>query len=273
MSDLLQQSLLNRYRLRTLGHFYILNADEESTLNTWAKNFLLKVLADDGASEQVCARRLEQGHPDILWLSPSDGNYKIENKDFDPLFQAMAHRPLELPWRFIIIEKPQCIGDAYANKLLKTLEEPSDFCTIIFLQAGSNSLMQTIESRGIKLRLHEKSDRVTPTPSQDQSLSQFLSLWSESYPELYDAPLELSDKTAQLASELATLTKSKFHLEENIINGVLCWAQYQVDDSDVLEEIIDSAQHGHLSKIYNNSNSERLFSLVNATLSLSQRSN
>tara|TARA_R110000868_G_scaffold248282_4_gene504662 strand:+ start:2035 stop:2856 length:822 start_codon:yes stop_codon:yes gene_type:complete len=273
MSDLLENSLLKRYRLRSLAHFYILNASEEEILTKWTTNFLLKVLADDGASIEVCKRRLEQGHPDILWLSPSDGNYKIENKDFDPLFQAMAHRPLELPWRFIIVDKPQCIGDAYANKLLKTLEEPSDFCTIIFLQTGSNSLMQTIESRGIKLKLQENHNRKLPTPAADQSLSQFLGAWSESYPELYDSPLELSEKTAALAGELATIVKSKSYLEANMVTGILTWAQYNIADSSILEEIIDSTHHGHISKIYNNSSAERFFSLINATLSLSQRPN
>lgn len=270
MLDLLTKSLLDRYRRRSLGHFYILNANEEEQLSSWTHQFLINILSDEGASKETCERRLKQGHPDILWLAPTDGSYKIENKDFDPLFQAMAHKPLELPWRFIVVEKPDAIGDAYANKLLKTLEEPSDFCTIIFLHAGARSLLATIESRGINLNLPNNATRELPTPSKDQNLADYLGSWSQHYPELYDSPLELTSSSAALAGELATLSRSKSHIEANLMAAVMTWAEHSIEDGRILEEVIEAMQHNYRSKIYNNSTSERFFSLISAVLATTQ---
>lgn len=262
--DILSTSLLERYRLRTLAHFYLLQAREETQLIEWAKNFLLKVLSDEGANLKDCERRLTQGHPDILWLTPSENSYKVDNKDFDPLFLAMAHKPLELPWRFIIVEKPETIGDVYANKLLKTLEEPNPACTIIFLHSDARPLMATIESRAIKLRLQDEQQRQIPEVQKEQSLTAYLQAWSAAFPEYYEQSLELPETPAALANELSTLSRKEPKIEANLVTGILTWAQATISDVEVLENIIQSNKHHGQSTIFHNSSAERFFNLVHA---------
>ena len=262
MNDPLLSSLVARYRNRTLGHFYILNSDSAEFSNEWAQSFCLKVLADQEANLEKNKRRLTQGHPDILWVAPEDEIYKIENKDFDPLFQAMAHRPLELAWRFIFVEKPQTIGNSYANKLLKTLEEPAEACTIFFLNTGSRPLLSTIESRAIKLRLLQEKVNSNPTPNQDEPLNQYLSRWMNHFSDLYDQDQKLSSQLPALASELALLCKGKSQNEANLVEGILTWSASHTHDPKVIEDLLSASKHQQQAKVFNSSINERFFSLV-----------
>lgn len=262
MKDLLGQALFARFSKRSLGHFYILNSSSEEYLKQWAKDFVLSVLFDQNKDKLQNERRFNQGHPDLLWLTPEDDQYKIENKDFDPLFQAMAHRPLELPWKFIFVEKPQTIGSSYANKLLKTLEEPTDNCTIFFLNAGSTPLLSTVESRAIKLNLNPENPNEELIAKPKESLAEFMQRWTTHYPNNFDADLVFSNQLPKLASELSLLSKSKYENEALLIQGLLNWSLVNIENPKTIEQILDASKHHQHSKAFNNSINERIFSLV-----------
>jgi len=261
----LERVLLERFRRQSLGHFYIVKAKQETALIDWAKNFLVDVLIDSGLDAASAKRRLDQGHPDILWLTPKDDNYKIENDDFGALFSAMAHKPLELAWRFIVVEKPHSIGDVYANKLLKTLEEPSDYCSILFLHSESRSLLQTIESRAITLNLNFETKNFEEFTSSSSDLAGHLTQWCRAHPELFELAEELPQNPAALSSELAQLAKEKGQrAEECLMNGILRFAQQHIADPAQLSELIRACEHGHQSRTFHNSNAERFFTLIHA---------
>lgn len=259
----LSKVLLERFRRRSLAHFYLLSHENENFLNEWMQDFLISVLCQEGRDYTSAKRVLEQGHSDILWLKPKEDSYKVENEDFDPLFSAMAHRPLQLPWRFIVVEKPHLIGDVYANKLLKTLEEPNDACTIIFLHSTSKPLMKTVESRAIKLRLPSSGKKFDNNQIKSENLSEYLMQWSLAYPEFYENGLELPKNTYELASELSTMCRGKGHLvEENLMSGILAWASEHVDSASKLAAALDSCNHARLSRAVNNSSAERFATLL-----------
>ncbi|PIP90351.1 MAG: hypothetical protein COW01_02780 [Bdellovibrionales bacterium CG12_big_fil_rev_8_21_14_0_65_38_15] len=262
MKELLGQALLARYSKRSLGHFYILNSSSEDYLKQWSKDFVLSVLFDQNKDANQNERRFNQGHPDLLWLTPEEDHYKIENKDFDPLFQAMAHKPLELPWKFIFVEKPQTIGSSYANKLLKTLEEPTDHCTIFFLNAGATPLLSTVESRAIKLNLNPPEPVEELTAKPKESLADFMQRWTAQYPNNFDADLEFSNQLPKLAGELSLLSKGKYENEAIVIQGLLNWSLVNIENPKTIEEILDASKHHQHSKAFNSSINERIFSLV-----------
>lgn len=100
------------------------------------------------------------GHADILWPRREDPNqnYSIKDGDLDPLFSFMEYAPLELPWRFALVEDPNKLSDAYLNKLLKTLEEPAPKTTVIFLDHNQTQFLDTIHSRATELQLIDNSE-------------------------------------------------------------------------------------------------------------------
>lgn len=262
MKEALGLALLARYSKRSLGHFYILNSSSEDYLKQWAKDFFLSVLYDQNKDRTQNERRFNQGHPDLLWLTPVDDQYKIENKDFDPLFQAMAHKPLELPWKFIFVEKPQTIGSSYANKLLKTLEEPTDRCTIFFLNAGSAPLLSTVESRAIKLIITPDDLKTEIIANPSEKLSDFMQRWTKEYPEFFDDQIQFSEQLPKLAGELSQLSKGKYDIETILIKGVLKWSLINIDNPQTIEQILVASKHYQHSKAFNSSINERIFSLV-----------
>lgn len=259
--DILSKSLIERFRRRELGHFYILQGRHTPVLKDWMNELLLAILCDDGMPRAQAQGRLERGHPDILWLTPQEHAYKIENADFDPLFQAMAHRPLELPWRFIVVEKPETISEVYANKLLKTLEEPNPACTIIFLQEQGRSLLATIESRAIKLTLPQQQTHM-PGGHTEQALHLFLAHWCQQYPDLYEGDLAFPAEPAALASELAALARSNAPVEENLFTAISVWTSQHIAKAQVLDRVLQAIKHANFSRRLNNSCHERFYTLI-----------
>jgi len=150
-------SVLKRgYNQLKLPPFFILKNhsknDDQSELLSWIKKFLSDILMEHYHCDLSSSlARIDHGHADILWIQkPKDEDYKIDRKDLDPFFKFQNWKPLELKWRFVIVESADLISDRYSNKLLKTLEEPAKCTTIFFIQGSSKKLLPTIESRAIK---------------------------------------------------------------------------------------------------------------------------
>jgi DNA polymerase-3 subunit delta' len=60
---------------------------------------------------------------------------------------AAARTPFESARRVFVIERAETMGDATANRLLKTLEEPADYAHLILLTDRPDDLLATISSR------------------------------------------------------------------------------------------------------------------------------
>src|SRR3954454_14395024 len=75
--------------------------------------------------------RVERGtHPDLTWVTPS-GAHELLVSDVDEAVVAAATRtPFEAAKRVFVIEGADTMGEAAANKMLNTLEEPPAFVHI-----------------------------------------------------------------------------------------------------------------------------------------------
>ena len=65
----------------------------------------------------------------------------------EPVVAAATRTPFESTRRVFVIERAETMGDATANRLLKTLEEPADFAHLILLTDRPDDLLPTISSR------------------------------------------------------------------------------------------------------------------------------
>src|SRR5439155_11352457 len=60
---------------------------------------------------------------------------------------AASRTPFEATKRVFVVEGADVMGEAAANKMLKTLEEPADFVHIVLLTDRPAEVMPTIASR------------------------------------------------------------------------------------------------------------------------------
>jgi hypothetical protein len=128
----------------------------EEYLNTWLTAFLTKYLSKiKNISQEHASSLLANTHPDIVLIKkPESGKkYTISNNDLSDFFSVQQYKNWELPTRIIAIERVDLIPETYANKMLKTLEEPTPGTITFLLNPLNKKCLRTIESRSISMRL------------------------------------------------------------------------------------------------------------------------
>ena len=75
----------------------------------------------------------------------------------EPVVAAATRTPFEARRRVFVIEAADTMGDATANRLLKTLEEPADFVHLILLTARPGEVLPTVASRCQHVRFEAPS--------------------------------------------------------------------------------------------------------------------
>jgi DNA polymerase III subunit delta' len=93
-----------------------------------------------------------QTHPEVLIIPPDPPQMLVKVDQVRHVIGEMYYRPSEGRQKFYIFSESNFMKEA-ANALLKVLEEPPEFATLFLLAENANSLLPTIRSRCITLRL------------------------------------------------------------------------------------------------------------------------
>jgi DNA polymerase III subunit delta' len=89
-----------------------------------------------------------QTHPDVLIIPPDPPQMMIKVDQVRRVIETIYYRPSEARERVYIFTDSAFMKEA-ANSLLKVLEEPPEFATIILLSENSGELLPTIRSRAM----------------------------------------------------------------------------------------------------------------------------
>jgi len=93
-----------------------------------------------------------QTHPDVLIIPPDPPQMMIKVDQVRHVINSIHYKPSEGRKRVFIFSDSAFIKEA-ANALLKILEEPPDYATIILLAKNPGDLLPTIRSRCVLFRL------------------------------------------------------------------------------------------------------------------------
>jgi DNA polymerase III subunit delta' len=97
-------------------------------------------------------RVLIQTHPDVLIIPPDPPQMMVKIGQIRKLIETIYFRPTQAKRKFFIITSSALMKEA-ANSLLKVLEEPPEFATIVLLTQNAGELLPTIRSRCIHFSL------------------------------------------------------------------------------------------------------------------------
>jgi DNA polymerase III subunit delta' len=97
-------------------------------------------------------RILVQTHPDVLIIPPDPPQMLIKVDQIRRVIETIYYRPGEGHHRVYIFTQSAFMKEA-ANSLLKVLEEPPEFATLLLLTENPGQLLATIRSRCITLTL------------------------------------------------------------------------------------------------------------------------
>jgi DNA polymerase-3 subunit delta' len=130
------------------SHAYLFHGPGGAGKRSAARAVAAELLAAGSPEPQGARARAQAGsHPDLTWVVPS-GAHEILVSDIDqPVVAAASKTPFEGARRVFVIERVDQLGDEAANRMLKTLEEPSGFVHLLLLTDRLTEVLPTISSR------------------------------------------------------------------------------------------------------------------------------
>ena len=130
------------------SHSYIFWGIEGIGKKIIAKEFAKKILCISQTENCTCKSCIEfysNNNPDFQLIEPIDGKVKIEQ--IREMQRKVAEKPIISNKKVYIIDNSDTMTTEAQNCLLKTLEEPPEYITIILICTNEDNLLSTIKSR------------------------------------------------------------------------------------------------------------------------------
>lgn len=146
-----------------VSHAYILNGQRGSGKKMLARLFAMTLQCESGKSEPCgechsCKQANSGNHPDIITVR----HEKPASISVDDIRQQVNGdimiKPYSSPYKVYIIPEADLLTVQAQNALLKTIEEPPEYAVIFLLTENADSLLPTIRSRCVMLKLRNIRD-------------------------------------------------------------------------------------------------------------------
>lgn len=155
-NDKVKQFLNNAMNENHILHSYLFSGIEGIGKKLFAIEFAKKILCIEQNDEQEnclsCLKFKSSNHPDFMILEPENNVIKIEQ--IRNMQEKISEKPIVSKKKVYIIVDSDCMTKEAQNCLLKTLEEPPEYATIILTTANESKLLNTIKSRCIKVKFN-----------------------------------------------------------------------------------------------------------------------
>ncbi len=164
--------LTNAIETNNILHSYLFVGTDGIGKSLFAKEFANMILCtSDGVKPcQKCKSCLEfagESNPDFLQIEPEDGKtIKIEQIRY--LQEKIAEKPVTSERKVYIINNCDLMTREASNALLKTLEEPPSYASIILIISNESKLLVTIKSRCTKIAFTPLSEEDIKTYLQNE---------------------------------------------------------------------------------------------------------
>ena len=152
-NDKIKQYLKTSIEQKKVSHSYLFIGIDGIGKKLIAKDFSKEQLClEEGNCSNSCKSCIEfdsQNHPDFEILEPDGNSIKIEQ--IRNMQKRIQEKPIISNKKIYIINDAQKMTKEAQNCLLKTLEEPPEFATIILIGSNESLFLDTIKSRCIIL--------------------------------------------------------------------------------------------------------------------------
>ena len=112
-----------------------------------------------------------ENNPDLLIIEPLEKKKSIGIKQVREATKFLVEKPFSHKAKVVLINRGELLTVQAQNALLKTLEEPPSYATIIVNAKTEDSLLETVTSRCRKTRVIESAQRQITTISINEILT------------------------------------------------------------------------------------------------------
>jgi DNA polymerase-3 subunit delta' len=156
----IKEYLSNSIKSDNISHSYLFLGTEgigkKIIAKEFAKNILCNNTKDETCTCKSCACFISDNHPDFSIINDDGGSIKIEQ--IRKITEKVIEKPIISDRKVYIINDADKMTPEAQNCLLKTLEEPPEYVTIILISSNENIILNTIKSRCMSIKFKNISD-------------------------------------------------------------------------------------------------------------------
>ncbi len=146
-----------------VSHAYIINGEKGSGKKMLAKLFAMTLLCENGNQDPCntchsCIQAESGNHPDIIMLTHEKGNSIGVDDIREQINNTIDIKPYQGAYKVYIVPQADLMTVQAQNALLKTIEEPPEYAVIMLLTENADTLLATINSRCVMLKLRNIKD-------------------------------------------------------------------------------------------------------------------
>ena len=148
-----------------ISHAYILNGQRGSGKKLLARLFAMTLQCESGKSEpcgecRSCVQAYSGNQPDIITVKHEKPNSISVDDIRTQLNGDIMIKPYSSRYKIYIVPEADLMTVQAQNALLKTLEQPPEYAVIFLLTENADSLLATIRSRCVMLKLRNIKDKL-----------------------------------------------------------------------------------------------------------------
>lgn len=149
-NEQIKQELQKSVKENKISHSYMFVGIEGIGKQMMAKRFAQMILCTNEITKgcnqcKSCIEFQSNNHPDFLYTEPGGNSIKIEQIRY--LQKKIQEKPIISNKKVYIINNADKMTVEAQNCLLKTLEEPPEYSTILLIGSNENAFLNTIKSR------------------------------------------------------------------------------------------------------------------------------
>lgn len=146
-----------------VSHAYILNGERGSGKKMLANLFAMTLLCETGDNEPCgkchsCKQAESGNHPDIIRVTHEKPNSISVDDIRTQVNNTVDIIPYQGPYKVYIIPQADMMTPQAQNAILKTIEEPPSYAVFLLLTENAETLLPTINSRCVMLKLRNIKD-------------------------------------------------------------------------------------------------------------------
>lgn len=159
----IQELLKNAIKSKKIVNGYMFSGSKSTKNFEYAKMFAKMILCfkQEGTSCDECTSCMmfdDDNHPDYYEIN-KDAGESIKIDEIREMQDRIIEKPITSEKKVYVINNAENMTVEAQNCLLKTLEEPPEFITIILVSNNENTILTTIKSRCTKVVFTEENTK------------------------------------------------------------------------------------------------------------------